>query len=315
MGIKALFTYDYGKDNMKKIQELGYDIKIIHEKQITYTKELEDTEVLVCYNPFNNLDISLMKNLKWIQLSSAGIDQLPIDKIRNGNIKVTNNNGSYSIPIGEWIVLKTLELFKNSKKFYEKQQNKIWKLDTDILEIYNRTIGFIGTGSIAKEAAKRFQGFGVKILGINTKGRPVKYFDKCYAKENMNEMLPQCDVVIVTLPYTKETDNFVNKEVFNYMKNDIVFINISRGNIVDQEELINNIKARKIKSAALDVFNEEPLTPDNYIWSLDNVIITPHNSWLSDRRNERRFEIIYKNMKRYVEQKDLIGVIDINKGY
>ncbi|BDB03442.1 phosphoglycerate dehydrogenase [Clostridium botulinum] len=315
MSIKALFTYNYGKENMKKIESLGYDITIINEKEIQYKNNLKDTEVLVCYNPFNTLDISLMENLKWIQLSSTGVDQVPKDIVLKNNVIVTNNNGGYSIPIAEWIVLKTLELLKNSKEFYKKQENKIWKLDTSLLELCGKTIGFIGTGSIAKETAKRFSGFNVNILGVNTKGRDVEYFNKCYSKENIKEMVSKSDIVILSIPYTKETENLVDENVLNSMKDGVLFINISRGSIVDERKLIENLKLGKIKGAALDVFEEEPLFKDNPIWELDNAIITPHNSWISEKRNIRRFDIIYENLKNYKEGTELKSVVNMNKGY
>ncbi|WP_434297780.1 phosphoglycerate dehydrogenase [Clostridium sporogenes] len=315
MSIKALFTYNYGKENMKKIENLGYDITVINEKEIQYKDQLKDIEVMVCYNPFNTLDISLMKNLKWIQLSSTGVDQVPKDVVLKNNIIVTNNNGGYSIPIAEWIVLKTLELLKNSKEFYKKQQNKIWKLDTSLLELWGKTIGFIGTGSIAKEAAKRFSAFNVNILGVNTKGRDVEYFNKCYPKDNIKEMVSKCDVVIVSIPYTKETENLVDENVLSSMKDGALFINISRGTIVDEKRLIENLKLEKIKGAALDVFEEEPLFKDNPIWALENVIITPHNSWISEKRNIRRFDIIYENLKIYKEGMELKSIVNMNRGY
>ncbi|WP_251860612.1 phosphoglycerate dehydrogenase [Clostridium sp. Marseille-Q2269] len=315
MNIKALFTYDYGRENMKKIEDLGYDITIINEKKMQYENHLEDTEVLVCYNPFSTLDISLMKNLKWIQLSSTGVDQVPKEVVLNNNIIVTNNSGGYSIPIAEWIVLKTLELLKNSKKFYEKQQKNVWKVDNSLLELYGKTVGFIGTGNIAKEAAKRFSAFEVNILGVNTKGRDVEYFNKCYPKDSMKEMVSECDVLVVSIPYTKETENLVDKNILNSMKEGALFINISRGTIVDEKKLIEILKSGKINGAALDVFEKEPLDKENPIWLLDNVIITPHNSWISEKRHIRRFDVIYKNLKNYKEQLQLNNVVNMNRGY
>ncbi|MCR1934907.1 phosphoglycerate dehydrogenase [Clostridium tepidum] len=315
MSLKALFTYNYGKENMGKIENLGYDITIINEKEIQYKNEFKDIEVLVCYNPFNTLDISLMKNLKWIQLSSTGVDQVPKEIVLKNNIIVTNNNGGYSIPIAEWIILKTLELLKNSKSFYKKQENKEWKLDTSLLELYGKTIGFIGTGSIAKEAAKRFSAFDVNILGVNTKGRDVEYFDKCYSKDSIKEMVSKCDILVVSIPYTKETENLVDENILNSMRDESLFINISRGNIVDEKKLIENLRLGKIRGAALDVFQNEPLAKDNPIWDLENIIITPHNSWISEKRNVRRFNAIYENLKNYKEGKRLNNIVNMNKGY
>ena len=160
MAIKALFTYNYGGEKRKVIEELGYDIIVVKEQDLVYSEKLDEVEVLVCYDPFKTLKIEKMKNLKWIQLSSVGIDQLPVDYVKNSSVIITNNKGGYSIPMGEWIVLKTLEMLKNSKGLYENQTDRKWKIDTSLLELYRKTIGFIGTGTIAAEAAKRFGGFG-----------------------------------------------------------------------------------------------------------------------------------------------------------
>lgn len=315
MKIKALFTYDYGKENINKIEQLGYDVKIIKEKEVTYSDKLEDTEVLVCYNPFNTLDISKIKELKWIQLSSAGIDQLPLNYVKNKGIIVTNNRGGYSIPMGEWIVLKILELLKHSTKLYSNQKNKIWKMDTGILELCGKTLGFIGTGSIAQEAAKRLEGFDVKIIGLNTNGEGTRYFYKCYSSSNIDEMLSLSDIVIITIPYTRETHHLINENRFINMKKGVYIVNIARGSIIDEEALIRNIQKGNIAGAALDVVEKEPLSTDSPLWELPNVIITPHNSWVSEMRDYRRFNLIYTNMERYITKKNLINLVNLNKGY
>ncbi|WP_298840510.1 phosphoglycerate dehydrogenase [Clostridium sp.] len=315
MAIKALFTSNYGGEKRKDVEAFGYDIKVISEENLTYSEELEDIEVLVCYDPFKTLDIRKMKKLKWIQLSSIGIDQLPVEYVKSTSIIITNNKGGYSIPMGEWIVLKTLEMLKNSKKLYKNQESKKWKMDTSILELYGKTIGFIGTGTIATEAAKRFCGFGVTIIGVNTSGHDAEYFDKCYDMGSLREMINLCDIVVVTVPYTKSTYHLINAEIFNSMKNGTFFINVARGNIVDEACLIKNLKNGKLAGAAIDVYEEEPLKENSELWELDNIILTSHNSWISQMRNERRFETIYENMKRYIISDKLVNVVDLKKGY
>lgn len=315
MGIKALFTYSYGNDSMKRVEELGYDIRVIDEREVRYSDELKDIEVLVCYNPFETLDITKMKKLKWIQLSSAGIDQLPLDYVKKSGIIVTNNKGGYSIPMGEWIVLKILELLKHSVKLYDNQKNKVWKMDTSIQELYGKTIGFLGTGSIAIEAVKRLTGFGVKILGLNTKGNIIEGFDKCFSSSDIDKMLSMSDFVVITIPYTNETHHLINDERFNNIKDSVYIINVARGSIIDEKALIRNIEQGKISGAALDVVEEEPLDKHSQLWDLPNVIITPHNSWISEMKNIRRFNLIYDNMSKYVSSAELINMVNIDKGY
>lgn len=313
MAIKALFTYNYGGEKMKDIEAFGYDIKVVKEEELIYSEELSNVEVLICYDPFKTLDIEKMKKLKWVQLSSIGIDQLPVEYVKNTSIIISNNKGGYSIPMGEWIVLKTLELFKNSKKLYENQTNRKWKIDTSIMELYGKTIGFIGTGTIAMEAAKRFQGFGANLVGVNTNGRDIEYFNKCYA--DLNEMLKLCDVVVGTIPYTKATHHLINEDRFIAMKPGAFFINVARGSIVDEVYLIKNLKSGKLAGAALDVFEEEPLKQQNPLWDLNNVILTSHNSWISEMRNERRFDLIYGNMRKYAQGEEVVNVVNLKRGY
>ncbi|SDW92988.1 phosphoglycerate dehydrogenase [Tepidimicrobium xylanilyticum] len=313
--MKALITFKYTDEEFKTLKELGYEIIFQDEKDLTFSDDIKDAEVLVCFDPFKKLDIDMLPKLKWIQLLSAGINQVPVDKVLKRNIILTNNRGGYSIPIAEWIVLKTLEMYKNSWEFYKKQENKEWKVDTSLFEIYGETIGFVGTGSIAQEAAKRFEGFGVNIVGVNATGKKAEYFHECYSTNRLNEVVSKWDVLVVAAPYTDKTHHLINEEVFKNIKDGTYLINIARGSIIDEKALIENLKSGKIRKAALDVFEAEPLPKDSPLWDMDNVIISPHNSWASEMNAKRRYEIAYKNMKKYINSEKLINVIDIKKGY
>lgn len=313
--MKVLFTHHYGEEKMKAVSDLGYEVVYISERKISNCKVIEDIDILVCYNPFDNLDIKGLKDLKFIQLSSIGIDQVPLDYIKEKGIILANNKGGYSIPMGEWIVLKILEIYKSSKYFYEKQKEKEWKINTNLLELYGKTVGFLGTGTIAKEGAKRLQGFGVNVIGLNTKGRNEKYFDKCYSINDINKFLPICDVLVSAIPYTNETHHLLNEERLSKMKEGSVLVNVSRGSIIDERALIKKTQEKKFRGVALDVFENEPLSVNSSLWDFDNVYITPHNSWISEMRNERRFRTIYENMLRYKNHEELVNVVDLNKGY
>lgn len=315
VGLKALITFKYKDEEMKLLEDLGYEIIFNDERQFSFSDDMRDVDLLVCFDPFEKLDLDLFPNIKWIQLLSAGINQVPLDKVLKKNIILTNNRGCYSIPIAEWIVLKALEMIKNSREFYDRQNEKIWKMDTSLLELYGKTVGFLGTGSIAQEAAKRLEAFGVKILGFNRSGRPLEYFHQCYSIDMINQYIGQCDFFVIAAPYTNETHHLVNEEVFSNMKDGTYLINIARGSIIDEKALIENLKSAKIKKAALDVFETEPLPETSPLWDMDNVIISPHNSWSSEMIHTRRFEIAYKNMKRYKNNEELINIVDLKRGY
>ena len=128
-------------------------------------------------------------------------------------------------------------------------------------------------------------------------------------------MLSMSDFVIITIPYTNETHHLINEERFNNIKDRAYIVNVARGSIIDEKVLIRNIEQGKISGAALDVVEEEPLDKHSQLWDLPNVIITPHNSWISEMRNTRRFNLIYDNMEKYIKGGTLTNVVNLYKGY
>lgn len=315
MSISLLCTENYGNDRMGKIAALGYNVIMKKEKDLVYTEELKDVEVLVTYNPFSSLDISKLKKLKWIQLSSNGIDQLPKEYIAAQDIVVTNNKYSYSVPIAEWIILKILEIYKNSYGFYRNKEKKLWQEDHSLLELSGKVVGILGTGTIAIETAKRLRAFEVTMLGYNTRGTKTPYFDKCYAKTEIGKMLSECDIVVNLLPSTNETYHIINKDRFESMKDKAVFINVGRGSAIDEGSLINYIKNNKFRGVALDVFEKEPLNKESPLWNFDNVLVSPHNAWISEKNNDKIFALVYENAKRYIMKEELVNKVDLTRGY
>lgn len=312
--MKVLITVKISEEQLKKIQELGYNVIKISENKVTNSLETDDADILVCYNPFKTLDIDKMKNLKYIMLTSVGFDQLPKEKVLSRKIQVTNNKGGYSIPMSEWIVMCILEIYKKSKMFYKQQQEKVWHMNLNsISEIYGQRIGFLGTGNIAAEAAKRLKGFGVEIWGYNTSGRTIENFDKCFSKNQIDEIFKNCDIVVSTMPCTKETEGMINKDKFALMRENSSFINVGRGKIVKEQDLL--LYLNKFRGVALDVFEKEPLSKDSLLWNAENVIVTPHNCWVSNKNQMRVEQLMYSNLKKYKDGKDVANIVNIERGY
>lgn len=311
--MKITCTSKFSHDQLQKIEQLGYEIKYYPENIIENDKYTNESEILVTYDPFKTLDISKMKKLKYIQTSSIGIDQIPKEKLVNRDIVICNNKGSYSIPIAETIVMNILNIYKNSIKFHNNKLNKKWKMDYSLTELTDKKVGFLGTGTLSTETAKRLKVFNVEIWGVNTDGTHKDYFDKCFSSKDMDKIFKNCDVVVCTMPSTKETIGLINKDKFSIMKDRSIFINVGRGNIVNEKDLIRYIK--KFRGVYLDVFENEPLGKDSRLWEFDNVIITPHNSWISYKNKERTFNTIYSNLERYIKREKLNNIINVNKGY
>lgn len=313
--MKALVTVKFQDEEIRSLEDLGYQVIFKDERDIEFSKDIEDVDLMVSSFAFDKLDIDLLPRLKWIQLLTVGVNQISLDKVEKRNITVTNNRGGYSIPISEWIVLKILEMLRNSRDFYKKQDGRLWKEDFSLLELYGKTVGFLGTGSIASQAAKRLENFGVELIGINSTAREAEHFHKTFGVDRIKEVVSLFDFLVISAAYTDKTHHLIDEEVFSHMKDGSYIVNIARGSIMDEEALINNLKSGKIRKAALDVFEEEPLSETSPLWEMDNVIITPHNSWASEMYNKRRFETAYNNMKNFINNEPLNNVIDFTRGY
>ncbi|MCD2347715.1 NAD(P)-dependent oxidoreductase [Clostridium guangxiense] len=313
--MNLLSTFDFGKEKMDCIKRLGIEVTLIDGKKIGEICNCNDFEVIVCNNFFKYFDISKFGNLKWVQLVSSGVDAVPIQRLKRAGVILTNCKGAYSIPIAEWVITKILEIYKSSKKFYKLQDNRKWEKYEYMYELNNKKASILGTGSIGVEIAKRLKSFGVEITGINSTGMKIKFFKKCFAMQNINNVLNVSDIVINTLPLTVKTINLINDAFFANMKAKSIFVNVSRGKILDEKALIKYLKSGHLLGAALDVFELEPLPPNDPLWLLNNLIITPHVSYRSDIGNQRVFEIVFENLIRYKNGEELINKVDYVKGY
>ena len=311
---KAIFTYDYGPVNMQKIRDLGFEIIYSDENDFHASPEMMDADAIVCFNIFDRIDYHSMKNLKWVQLVSKGINHVPQD-LRDGSVVITNNSETTSVPIGEWIVTYILEIFKDTRGFIRKQEQGLWSQNQMVLDLYGKTVGIIGTGRIAREAAKRLAAFDCRILGVNHSGAPKANFDQVFSIDRIDEFWPQCDAIVSTLPATAETFHLINAETIGKMKDGVALVNISRGSIIDTEAMMEANRNGKFLGIALDVFEQEPLPSDHPLWKMENVILTPHNVMWSDNYYQRCFEAVYNNCRHFAAGEPLDDVADFVKGY
>lgn len=298
--MKTLITgaLNYNECQFEKLEKLGLEICYLKDETKRSTMNFRDFEFIICNSFFLHNDIKLFKNLKYIQLTSAGIDRLPLEQIRSKGIEVFNAKGVYSIPMAEWTILKILELYKHSKKFYEKQQKHLWEKDREILELSGKIVSILGYGSVGREIAKRLKNFGVFINAVDRKEIDDQNIDKYYNIEQVDEVLYTSDIIILTLPLTGETKYFINLDRLEKMKKDSILINISRGKIIKEIDLLKTLKKGKFLGVVLDVFENEPLDKENELWNYENVIITPHNSFVSNNNEERLFNLIYENVSK-----------------
>ena len=165
------------------------------------------------------------------------------------------------------------------------------------MELYQKNVCIVGCGSVGSECAKRFRAFGCSITGVDVAPYRNDAYDAMLSLDRLNEALAAADVTVLTLPLTEETRHLINKERFAAMKHGSLLVNIARGAVVDTDALIAALNTH-LGGAVLDVFEEEPLAESSPLWDLKNVILTPHNSFVSDGNTKRLFQVIHQNIKR-----------------
>lgn len=288
-------AFKSNQEQLNKLEELGYEITFIQDERIPLNFDVSEIEAIVCNGLFLYNDISKFKSLKVIQLTSAGLDRVPLDYIKENGIKIYNARGVYNIPMAEWVILKILEIFKKSKFFYKNQEYHKWEKQRELLELTDKTALIVGFGNVGFEIAKRLKAFGVNIISVDIRKVESDYVDESFLIRDIDKALEKSDIIILTLPLTDETRHIINKEKIEIMNEHAVLVNVARGGIIDEDALINALNKGKFLGVALDVFEEEPLV-ESLLWDFKNVIITPHNSFVSDKTNERLFELIVKNL-------------------
>lgn len=255
--------------------------------------------------------------LNWLQVWSAGVNSMPLEELASRNIQLTSASGVHAFPISETIYGLMLALTRKIHTYVKNQQSKTWHHAHMNGEMHEKTVGIIGVGAIGKETAKIAKAFGMKVIGIRHSGQNEDYVDEMYKQDQLNEILPLCDYVVITLPLTKETNRMFGMEQFKRMKSTAFLINIGRGEIVDELALVQALMEKEIAGAGLDVFEKEPLSIDSPLWELENVIITPHTSGSTEHYNKRVMnDIFIPNLKNYINGKTpTINLVDYKKGY
>ena len=282
---------------LEHIKNMGHSVKLIqYEKD--EIKNPSSFDGVICNSLFLYHDIREFTNLKYIQLTSSGFDRIPMDYIKENNISIFNARGVYSIPMAEFAISGVLGLYKQNRFFSKNQSKHKWIKHRELIELFGKTVCIVGCGSVGTECAKRFSAFGCKVIGTDLFPCENSSCEQIYPIDELKSLLPQSDIVIITLPLAKDTKHLFNKDMLNNCKQGAVLVNIARGAIIDTNALIEAL-ANNLGGAVLDVFEEEPLAEDSPLWDMDNVILTPHNSFVGDGNNERLFNLIYENLKNY----------------
>ena len=282
-------------------------------------KHIDEAEVIVTYgSDLTDTLVEYAKKLKWVNVLSAGLDQLPFDALEKKSVIVTNVRGIHKIPMAEYAISMLLQVYRDEKTLMEKEKEHVWARDKKQkpLEITEKTMLIAGTGAIGQEVARLAKAFRMKTIGVSRSGRAVHHFDENVTTDKMKAYLPEADFVVSVLPSTKETQYLYTFDLFQAMKESAVFLNMGRGDVVESDVIIKAIKEKEIAHAVLDVFETEPLPEDHPLWAEEKVTITPHLSGISPNYLPRALDILERNLDVFVKgEDDYVNQIDTSLGY
>ena len=310
---KLLILSEDSKLYAEMITELDfYDLDFIACDTVEDAKKyLEDCNIILGEPARIASVLDAAKKLQWIQSTWAGTDAL-LSPTQRTDYVLTGVKDVFGSQISEYVFAYILALERNIFEVYGNQKDRVWK-KIPYEGLYDRLIGICGLGSIGRHIAKIAGNFGMKVWGYKRTYEEVAEVDRVFGETDFREFLAKPDYIIITLPDTPKTFHLFDYDVFLAMKNSSVLINVGRGSVVNENSLIRALEEKLIGGAILDVFEKEPLPQESPLWSLPNVIITPHNSATSFPKDI--IKIFTENYHRFVEKKPFQHVIEFSRGY
>ena len=280
-----------------------------------FIASMKDADILLGWQfPTKNLK-SIALNLKWIHVSSAGVNHLSPFDWMDDNLILTNSSGVHCKKAGEFGLMSILMLQNKMTRITTNQKNK------DFVTLLSKPIeGFkvvvVGTGSLGGSMIKHISRLGAEVIGVNRRGKNVEGCSKVITFDKIDEVLPIADFLYLAVPETKETTTLINKNRLDQLKSTCGIVNIGRESVLDYEALRVKLEKNELSGAILDVFSHEPISKDSKLWDTPNLIITPHISSDSEGNYiEMVLDVFFKNLKLFIENKKLNNQVDRKLGY
>jgi len=293
----------YSPEQQARIREAapGWDVIFGKVKDLD-SSLFREAEIAIGWSPAIETDGLLPESkLRWIQGWSAGVDKLPLDKLAARGVVLTDASGVHPNQMSETTLALMLAFTRHVHHAIRNQVDGRWELSRGYGEIHGKTIGIIGAGEIGNKLATICRAFDMTVLGVRRSGKPADPYDRMYDMSGLSEVLAESDYVVNLLPLTEETNGLFNAEVFAQMKRSAFFVNVGRGPSVVTDDLVAALRDGVIAGAGIDVTEPEPLPEGHPLWTLDNVIITPHIGGQSDQYSARVADLFIHNFKSYIE--------------
>ena len=309
-------TEEHLNEALKNYPEIKERLEIFVDwDEENFEKSMSNSDILLAWNfPTENLK-KISPNLKWIHVVSSGVEHLlPLDWMFDDLI-LTNSSGVHALKAGEYGLMAILMLQNHMTQIVTNQKKKEF-ISLFSNPIAGKTVVLIGTGSLGSSMAKHINLLGANVIGVNKRGKKVDGCNKVITIENIDKVLPDADFLYLAVPETPETKNLISKERLDILKPTCGIVNVGRQSVMDYEALSEKLHKNEIAGAILDVFTHEPLDKSSKLWDTPNLIITPHVS-SDDNGNyvKLTLDIFLKNLKLFLENKELSNQIDKKLGY
>ena len=317
---KKILAADGGETLVNELQTVTTQAKIVPVTDATVLEQIPDADAYI--GNITSAEVRAGKNLKWVAAMSAGVENLLFPKdgssdLRDSNITLTNNKIVQGPEIADHALAMLLMLSRNLYTLYRNDQQEIWNPRSfHGIELSGKTAVVVGMGGIGTQIAVRANAFGMTVIGVDPQDKPFMPFLKTVVKpDQFDDVLPLADVVFLSVPDTPKSHKMMGAHQFELMKKNSYFIAVSRGGIYDLNGLVKALDEKRLAGAGVDVTDPEPLPKGHALWKFPNVVVTPHIAGRSDQDEERMVGTIKENIRRFVEGKPLINVVDKQKGF
>jgi len=304
----------------EELQSVSPKVKVVAVTPQTVMREIADADAFV--GSIRPEQVRAGKNLKWVQVMSAGVENVLFksgsNDLRDSNIVLTNNKIVQGPEIADHALAMLLMLTRRLNLFMRNQKEEQWQPPRPFpgIELRGKNAVVIGVGGIGGQIALRAWAFGMTVTGVDPEDKPFSPFlTKVVKPDQMDEVIPQADVVFISAPDTPISHKMMGGREFELMKPHSYFIAVSRGGIYAMDGLVKALDSTRLDGAGVDVTDPEPLPKGHPLWKFDNVIITPHVAGRSDRDQERMVGTVKENIRRFADGKPLLNVVDKQKGY
>lgn len=298
-------------------------LEIVQRSNYDHVEQyLRDAEVMFTLS-LRPEQFTAAKQLRWIQTPTAAVHQFMFPELINSEVVLTNSTEVHGPVVAEHVIALIFALAKKIPQAALLQQEHVWGQEPmwneppHLREIAGATLGLVGVGSIGRRVADMASALGMRVIAVREHiDRPVpKGVQKIFAFHDLDELLRQSDYIVLAAPLTPATQGLMNADRLAKMKSSAFLINVGRGPQVDEAALAEALCAKRIGGAALDVFEKEPLPSDSSLWSLENLLITPHTAGLTEKLWYRHYDLFSDNLRRYLAHQPLQFVVDKHRGY